>query len=292
MANLSHELRTPVGAIALLSETLAGEDDGAVRARLVDRIGMEADRVRLIIDDLLELSRVELEGSMRQEAVPVVPLLCEVAHQYSEHARKHEVALVEPSDGAIVLHADRGQLLRAVGNLVDNAIKYSDPGSEVRLSVAPSSGDDRAPSAALAGADAPVAHIGSPEVSEMSVVFDAEVFDAVASEAGDDSGPVALPSGPPPAQSNGGWVDIVVADEGIGIPADETERVFERFYRVDKARARATGGTGLGLSIVRHVVANHGGEVMLHSREGVGTTFTLRFPVPEMDEAAMNEAGT
>ena len=76
-------------------------------------------------------------------------------------------------------------------------------------------------------------------------------------------------------------MDIVVADEGIGIPADETERVFERFYRVDKARARATGGTGLGLSIVRHVVANHGGEVMLHTREGVGTTFTLRFPAPD-----------
>lgn len=255
VANLSHELRTPVGAIALLSETLAGEDDAAVRSRLVDRIGAEADRVRHIIDDLLELSRVELEGSMRQEPVPVVPLLGEVAHQYSEHARKHEVDLVrsaESDDLAIVLHADRGQLLRAVGNLVDNAIKYSDPGSEVRLSVAPSSGDDRAPSDALAGADAPVAHIG---LSEMPV-----------------------PADPPSGSSNGAWVDIVVADEGIGIPADETERVFERFYRVDKARARATGGTGLGLSIVRHVVANHGGEVMLHSREGVGTTFTLRFP--------------
>ena len=245
VANLSHELRTPVGAIALLSETLAQEDDVAVRSRLVDRIGTEADRVRLIIDDLLELSRVELEGSMRQEAVPVVALLCEVAHQYSEHARKTSVDLLRPADEAepqIVLHADRGQLFRAVGNLVDNAIKYSDPGSEVRLSVAPSSGDDRVPSDVLAGADAAVAHIGSPETT-------------------------------------GAWVDIVVADEGIGIPADETERVFERFYRVDKARARATGGTGLGLSIVRHVVANHGGEVMLHSREGVGTTFTLRFPV-------------
>lgn len=266
VANLSHELRTPVGAIALLSETLAEEDDAAVRSRLVDRISAEADRVRHIIDDLLELSRVELEGSMRRESVQVVPLLCEVAQQYSEHARKHDVGLVRPAADAepqIVLHADRGQLLRAVGNLVDNAIKYSDPGSEVELSVAPSSGDDRAPSAALAGADATVAHIGSPAV-----------FDAAASEAGGEAAPAA----PPSQRSNGLWVDIVVADEGIGIPADETERVFERFYRVDKARARATGGTGLGLSIVRHVVMNHGGAVMLHSREGVGTTFTLRFP--------------
>ncbi|WP_419944133.1 sensor histidine kinase [Candidatus Poriferisodalis sp.] len=294
VANLSHELRTPVGAIALLSETLAQEDDAAVRGRLVDRIGLEADRVRHIIDDLLELSRIELEGSMRQEAVPVAPLLSEVAQQYSEHARMHEVELVQaaesagaavPADSVIVLHADRGQLLRAVGNLVDNAIKYSDPGSEVRLSVAPSRGDDRAPSDALAGADAPVAHIGSPEV-----------FDAAASEIGSVDASVGPPSGPASAQANGAWVDIVVADEGIGIPADETERVFERFYRVDKARARATGGTGLGLSIVRHVVANHGGEVMLHSREGVGTTFTLRFPAsadPDLfDRTPFDKAGT
>ena len=238
VANLSHELRTPVGAIALLSETLAGEDDAAVRTRLVDRIGAEADRVSHIIDDLLELSRVELEGSMRQESVPVVPLLCEVAHQYSEHARKHDVSLVSPDVAEqLVLHADRGQLLRAVGNLVDNAIKYSDPGSEVRLSAALGSQDDRPPSEVPADADEQA------------------------------------------------WVDVVVADEGIGIPADETERVFERFYRVDKARARATGGTGLGLSIVRHVVMNHGGEVMLQTREGVGTTFTLRLPA-EQDRAS------
>ena len=239
VANLSHELRTPVGAIALLSETLAGEDDAAVRTRLVDRIGAEADRVRHIIEDLLELSRVELEGSMRQESVPVVPLLCEVAHQYSEHARKHDVSLVSPdvAEQQPVLYADRGQLLRAVGNLVDNAIKYSDPGSEVHLSAALGSQDDRLPSEVAADADEQA------------------------------------------------WVDVVVADEGIGIPADETERVFERFYRVDKARARATGGTGLGLSIVRHVVMNHGGEVMLQTREGVGTTFTLRLPA-EQDKAS------
>ncbi len=243
VANLSHELRTPVGAIALLSETLAEESDGAVCARLVDRIGAEAERMRHIIDDLLELSRVEMEGSLRQESVPIVPLLGEVAHQYSEHARKHDVSLVPQSaddqSEPVVLHADRGQLLRAVGNLVDNAIKYSDPGSEVRLSAAPSAENSLA---GVAG------------------------------------------------------VDIVVADDGIGIPADETERVFERFYRVDKARARATGGTGLGLSIVRHVVMNHGGEVMLDTREGVGTTFTLRFPASApaaaADSAATSKAST
>ncbi len=283
VANLSHELRTPVGAIALLSETLAEEDDAAVRTRLVDRIGAEADRVRHIIDDLLELSRVELEGSMRQEEVAVVPLLGEAAQQYCEHARKHDVELVWPHEqmAQLVLYADRGQLLRAVGNLVDNAIKYSDAGSEVRLSAAPSSRGDRPPSGVLADADASVARMRS-DVSPAPAgpgpagpAGSAAVPEAVAS---DDPRP-PQPDGPAPFDHDEpAWVDIVVADEGIGIPADETERVFERFYRVDKARARATGGTGLGLSIVRHVVMNHGGEVTLHTREGVGTTFTLRFP--------------
>ena len=285
VANLSHELRTPVGAIALLSETLAGEDDAAVRGRLVDRIGVEAERVRHIIDDLLELSRVELEGSLQSEAVPAVPLLCEVAQQYSEHARRQGVSLVRPQESGIVLQADRGQLMRAVGNLVDNAIKYSDPGSEVHLSVAPSSHDDRPPTELLADVDAAVARIGPAESpSPLGVPCEDGQFDEPSPGLIDES-LSGLFDGPPSELSEAGeapngsaWVDIVVADSGIGIPADETERVFERFYRVDKARARATGGTGLGLSIVRHVVMNHGGEVTLHTREGVGTTFTLRFP--------------
>ena len=280
VANLSHELRTPVGAIALLSETLVCEDDAAVRIRLVDRIGAEADRVRHIIDDLLELSRVELEGSMRQEEVAVVPLLGEAARQYSEHARKHDVELVWPREqmAQLVLYADRGQLLRAVGNLVDNAIKYSDPGSEVRLSAAPSSRGDRPPSGVLAEADASVARIGS-DVSPALAGPGSDVSAGVPEAAAPDDPRPPEPDGPAPFDPDEpAWVDIAVADEGIGIPADETERVFERFYRVDKARARATGGTGLGLSIVRHVVMNHGGEVTLHTREGVGTTFTLRFP--------------
>ena len=272
VANLSHELRTPVGAIALLSETLAGEDDAAVRGRLVDRIGIEAERVRHIIDDLLELSRVEMEGSLRPEAVPAVPLMCEVAQQYSEHARRQGVSLVRPDESGIVLQADRGQLMRAVGNLVDNAIKYSDPGSEVHLSVAPSSHDDRPPTEVLADADAAVTRIGPAESPAPLGAPGAPGADGLF------DGPPCEPSEGGKMPNGSAWVDIVVADSGIGIPADETERVFERFYRVDKARARATGGTGLGLSIVRHVVANHGGELMLHSREGVGTTFTLRFP--------------
>lgn len=269
VANLSHELRTPVGAIALLAETLDEEDEPDVRSRLVVRIGTEADRVSDIIEDLLELSRVEMEGSMRSEAVPIVPLLTEVVHQYSEHARKHSVELVWPlTDSGVVLHADRSQLVRAVGNLVDNAIKYSDPGSRVRLSVGSSGEGYEPPRPDWFARDG---------VRDDSASFGEEVGAAIS--IGEDTG-----------LDGDEWVDVVVADEGIGIPADATDRVFERFYRVDKARARATGGTGLGLSIVRHVVENHGGSVMLQSSEGLGTTFTLRFPVPADDASDASDA--
>jgi two-component system sensor histidine kinase SenX3 len=80
------------------------------------------------------------------------------------------------------------------------------------------------------------------------------------------------------AEASDGWVDVVVRDRGVGIPAKDLERIFERFYRVDRARSRDTGGTGLGLSIVRHVATNHGGDVLVESQEGLGSTFTLRLP--------------
>ncbi len=259
VANLSHELRTPIGAIALLAETLADDNDTTscrlAEDSLVQRIIAETDRMQHIIEDLLELSRVELEGSMRRETLPIMPLLSEVVHQYSEHARSHGVSLVRLSSPDVTISGDRGQLLRAVGNLVDNAVKYSDPGSQVRLSAMPSaqhlSSDDPSSDRDDQLSDALAARVGLPKYS---------LADMSTDRSWDHS------------------CDIVVHDEGIGIPSDETERIFERFYRVDKARARATGGTGLGLSIVRHVVMNHGGEVILQTREGVGTKFTLRLP--------------
>jgi two-component system sensor histidine kinase SenX3 len=93
------------------------------------------------------------------------------------------------------------------------------------------------------------------------------------------------------ARTDGTWVDVTVSDRGIGIPRRDLERIFERFYRVDRARSRETGGTGLGLAIVRHVVSNHRGEVRVESREGVGSTFTLRLPAGPGPVAVSREAG-
>ena len=215
IANLTHELRTPIAAIGLLAETLRGEEEQVVLDSLTQKIVNETDRVDQIIDDLLELSRVELDGSPRREPVDVRLLLGSVEDQYRFKANSKNIQ-IEKSDteAGLKLIGDAGQLNRALSNLVDNSIKYSDENSIIHL-------------------------------------------EAVRGQT---------------------YIDLVVRDQGIGIPKADLDRIFERFYRVDRARSRATGGTGLGLSIVRHVAVNHGGEILLRSREGEGSKFTIRLP--------------
>jgi len=216
VANISHELKTPIGALAVLAETLADEHDPAVAARLVNRIQAEADRATRTIDDLTELSRIESGAGLTRAPVPLAGVLRAAAERVGELADRRRIGistLGEVPDGAVV-DGDRAQLESAVGNLVENAVKYSEPGGQVQLRLRR-----------------------------------------------------AAP-----------WVEIMVADQGVGIPQRDLDRIFERFYRVDRARSRDTGGTGLGLSIVRHVATNHGGEVTVTSTEGEGSTFVLRLP--------------
>ena len=223
VANISHELKTPVGALALLAETLNSEDDEAVRQRLSERLVHEAHRVGRTIDDLLELSRIEVERSPVREPVAVHLVIAEAVDRVRQGAdlRGIRVEVAEPSSRLTVV-GERRQLVSAIGNLLDNAIKYSDEGAIVAVSTA----------------------------------------------------------------TDGRTVDITVADQGIGIPDRDLERIFERFYRVDRARSRETGGTGLGLAIVRHVATNHGGEVLVSSQEGEGSTFVLRIPLAPTSEPA------
>ncbi len=215
VANISHELKTPVGAIAVLADALLDEEDPAVVARVAARIVDESGRAVTTIDDLLELSRIE--------SAPLAGDLIDV-HEIVEAALARGRTV--ESDKAVQLSAfearepiwirgDSRQLMSAVGNLVENAVKYSEPEGLVQIRTRR---DDR-------------------------------------------------------------WIEIMVADQGVGIPARDRDRIFERFYRVDRARSRTTGGTGLGLSIVRHVATNHGGDVQVSSTEGEGSTFVLRLPV-------------
>jgi two-component system sensor histidine kinase SenX3 len=215
VANISHELKTPVGALGLLAETLAFEDDPDVSRRLALRMQQEAFRVARTIDDLLELSRIEARELPSRQPVPLHLIIAEAVDRTRPAAelRRVEIRAREPSNRLTVL-GDRRQLVSAVANLLDNAVKYSD------------------------------------EDSSVDVV----------------------------ARTDGRMVELDVRDRGVGIPARDQERIFERFYRVDRARGRDTGGTGLGLAIVRHVVSNHEGNVRVRSREGEGSTFTLYLP--------------
>ncbi len=228
IANISHELKTPVGALGLLAETLLAEDDADVARRLAERMLTEAFRVGRTIDDLLELTRIEAEERPLDEPVPVHLFVAEAAERVrpGAEARGIEIRVEEAAQRLNVL-GDRRQLVSAVYNLLENAVKYSDEGSSVEVR----------------------------------------------------------------ARTDGTWVDLAVEDHGMGIPRRDLERVFERFYRVDRARSRETGGTGLGLAIVRHVAANHHGAVRVTSQEGEGSTFTLRLPAGPGPVAITAEAG-
>jgi two-component system sensor histidine kinase SenX3 len=228
VANISHELKTPVGALGLLAETLADEDDPAVARRLAERMQLEAIRVGRIIEDLLDLSRIESEEAPVREPVAVHLVLAEAVERVRPTAELRSITIdVAEPPRRWTLMGERRQLVSAMYNLLENAVKYSDDGATVEVTT---------------------------------------------------------------SATDGSWVELAVRDHGIGIPARDLERIFERFYRVDRARARDTGGTGLGLAIVRHVASSHGGEVRVESHEGEGSTFTLRLP-PGPGPIAVREAG-
>jgi two-component system sensor histidine kinase SenX3 len=226
IANVSHELKTPMGALGLLAETLQYERDPTVAQRLAERINGEAFRVSRIIDDLLDLSRIEGQGSPTREPIAVSLIVAESIERIRTSAEQHEVKInfEEPTTNPVVF-GDRRQLTSALHALLENAVVYSPRGDTVDI--------------------------------------DVSRVDASHNDEGESIGP---------------FVHVTIRDHGIGIPAKDLERIFERFYRVDPGRARETGGTGLGLSIVRHVAQNHGGTVLVDSREGEGSTFTLELP--------------
>jgi two-component system, OmpR family, sensor histidine kinase SenX3 len=224
VANTSHELKTPVGALALLAETVedAADDPEAVR-RFAGRMRQEATRLTNLVQDLITLSRIQAAEPVPDPiAVNLDAVVAEALDRcrMKASARGIELAASGPH-GASVL-GDEDLLTTALRNLLENAVAYS------------------------------------PERTRVVVTT---------------------------RQPGDGSVEISVADQGIGIPARDLERIFERFYRVDPARSRATGGTGLGLAIVKHVTAAHNGKVTVWSKEGAGSTFTLRLPLRPGDAA-------
>ena len=217
VANISHELKTPIGALSILSEAVLGaSDDPEAIKRFATRMQTEASRLTELVQEIIDLSRLQDDDPLkRAQPFSISESIREAMDQSRLTAESHQVELFYMNNNASLINGDRDQVTMAIHNLIENAINYSPDGTRVAIAV--------------------------KEIE--------------------------------------GICEISISDQGIGIPEKDLERIFERFYRVDPARSRITGGTGLGLSIVKHVVTNHGGEVLVWSVEGAGSTFTIRLPL-------------
>jgi two-component system, OmpR family, sensor histidine kinase SenX3 len=231
VANVSHELKTPVGALSLLAEAVqdASDDPEAVR-RFAERMQQESGRLTRLVQEIIDLSRLQYDDPVESpEAVKIDEIVATAIDRSRVDAENRHIRLVFGGQPGLQVLGNESQLVIALGNLVENAVAYSEPHSQVAVGVR--TAQNRA--------------------------------------------------------------EISVTDQGVGIDENDLDRIFERFYRVDPARSRATGGTGLGLAIVKHVAASHGGEVDVWSVRGAGSTFTLRLPLHAVSAtAATTEAAS
>jgi len=224
VANVSHELKTPVGAMSVLAEALlSSADDPETVRRFGEKVLVEATRLGNMVSELIELSR--LQGAERMPDMGAVDVDSVVAEAISRHkvaAENADIVVRTDDASGLRMHGEQALLVTALANLVSNAIAYSPRGSLVSIS----------------------------------------------------------------RRRRGDNIEIAVTDRGIGIDRKDQERVFERFFRADKARSRATGGTGLGLAIVKNIVGNHLGTISVWSSVGSGSTFTIRLPRVHSDRSS------
>jgi two-component system sensor histidine kinase SenX3 len=216
VANISHELKTPIGAVGLLAEALASAANEPEQVkRFANRLTVEADRLARITQEIIQLSRLQAADALTKPSLIKVDEVVALAiDQNKVPADARGIRLVAGKPSGLTVYGDEALLVVALHNLVANAIQYSPDSSRIGVGVS----------------------------------------------------------------SSDGIIEVAVTDQGVGIPDDERDRVFERFYRSDPARSRNTGGSGLGLAIVKHVVQNHGGDVRVWSQPGNGSTFTIRLP--------------
>jgi two-component system phosphate regulon sensor histidine kinase PhoR len=218
IANVSHELKTPLAAIKAYAETLllGALEDQQKNVQFVERISQQAERLDGLIRDMLQLARAQSGNlPLNAQEFTVLPALntCVESHRVIAESKGVRVMLATP-DQEFIIRGDYEAFITIMNNVISNAVRYTDSGGEVNVSV----------------------------------------------------------------RASEPWVVVKVSDTGIGIAADDHERIFERFYRVDKARTPERGGTGLGLAIVKHLVKASGGEIRLQSELGVGSTFEILFP--------------
>ena len=217
VANISHELKTPIGALSILSEAVLGaSDDPEAIVRFATRMQTESKRLSDLVQEIINLSRLQDDDPLKNaKVIDLNEVLLSAIDQSGLNAKARNIELIYSEQAHARIKGDQSQIAMAISNLIENAINYSPEGTRVAVAL----------------------------------------------------------------RVNDGLAEVSVTDQGIGIPEKDLERIFERFYRVDPARSRATGGTGLGLSIVKHVVTNHGGDVSVWSVQDAGSTFTIRFPI-------------
>ncbi|MFK4084328.1 sensor histidine kinase [Kribbella sp. NPDC020789] len=239
--NVSHELKTPVGALILLADAVSeASDDPEAVQRFSDRMRIEASRLSRLVKEIIELSRLQGDDPLEHpHSVDINAVIDSAVDRCRVDAEDRDIKIVVKTEPDLEVMGSEDQLSIAIGNLVENAVNYSPDGTRVAVAAHPI----------------------------------------------------------------GDLVEITVSDQGVGIPTSDLERIFERFYRVDRARSRETGGTGLGLSIVKHIASIHGGDVRVWSVEGQGSTFTVRLPLrlesaadqtgsPSQEEPAVTSAPT
>ena len=216
VANISHELKTPIGALSILSEAvLEASDDPVAITRFATRMQTEAKRLSDLVQEIINLSRIQDYDPLKN-ATPILlsDLILQAMDESRLSAESREIKIEFINNNEVTILGDGTQLEMAISNIIENAINYS------------------------------------PDKTNVVIVL----------------------------SNVDGLAEIKVKDQGIGISDEDIERIFERFYRVDPARSRATGGTGLGLSIVKHIITNHGGDITVWSEQGEGSTFTIRLP--------------
>ena len=222
VANVSHELKTPLTSIKGFAETLKYVDDEVTRIKFLDIINEESERLTRLINDILTLSSIEQTKSAKVEFIDIVEETTKIYHMIAPRAESKHVTLSLITSKNLQTYGDKDNYKQMILNLVDNAIKYTKEGGEVRI------------------------------------ILDRD-------------------------KNN---IRIIVEDTGIGIPKKHFERIFERFYRVDKSRDRAMGGTGLGLAIVKHIVLLFNGTIEVESESGKGTKFSITIPIVKEKDLA------
>lgn len=215
VTNVTHELKTPLTSIKGFAETLRYVEDGVQRDKFLDIINDEAERLTRLINDILELSDIENRKEGKKTNIAVKEVAEDVYHLMQQSAESKGIELKYSLGEPVNIYGDEDRFKQMLINLVDNAIKYSDPGGRVEIGT---------------------------DIKDNKLIL---------------------------------WVK----DNGVGIPKQHIDRIFERFYRMDKARSRSQGGTGLGLAIVKHIVISFNGEIKVNSEVGKGSVFTVEIPL-------------